>query len=1799
MTINKSHQAPTELPGYELQKTIYNGIRTLVYQGISKVEQKPVVIKVLKKEYPTFQEIVHFRNQYGIVKNLDVAGIVQPIALENHGNGLALIMEDDGSISLSEELKSREAQNLSLEEFFSIAIQLAEILEGLYRNRVIHKDIKPGNILINLQTKQIKLIDFSIASLLPKEQQEIHNPNILEGTLAYISPEQTGRMNRGIDYRSDFYSLGVTFYQLLAGKLPFESNDVMELVHCHLAKTALPFGSRKGKEEIPRILVDIVMKLMAKNAEKRYQSALGLKYDLEKCWQQWQENGKVEAFELGERDICDRFLIPEKLYGRETEVAQLLRAFERVSQGDGERGNSELFLVAGFSGIGKTAVVNEVHKPITQHHGYFIKGKFDQFNRNIPLSAFVQALRDLMGQLLSESEVQLAQWRSKILEAVGENGQVLIEVIPELELIINSQPSVAELSGIAAQNRFNLLFQKFIAVFTTAKHPLVIFLDDLQWADSASLKSIELLMEDKSHLLLLGAYRDNEVSPVHPLMLMVEELKKAQAEVNTITLNPLTFSDTNQLVADTLNCSTERSQPLTELIERKTKGNPFFTTQFLKVLHADRQIIFNGDLGYWECDLTQLNTLSLTDDVVELMAQQLQKLPRETQQVLKLAACIGNQFSLDTLAIVSERSEPKTAKLLWKALQEGLILPKSEVYKFYLSPDETDVGTNHIKNATYRFLHDRVQQAAYSLIPEDQKQLTHYKIGKLLLGNLSISEREEKIFDVVNQINIGKLLLPDARAKKQLAELNLRAGQKAKASTAYEAAKTYLQAGIDLLEEDAWTAAYSLMFDLHFDLAEAALLSGNFPLLEETVLILLKFANANLDRAKIYVLKVTQYSLQGQFAESIQAGLEGLQHLGITVDKNNLPQLAQEEFASVENSLEKRSIAALLDLPITKNLETHAALELLINIQPSAYIVSNFDLYSFVTFRAVHLSIEQGNTTESVKAYVSYGFLLGVMYSQYQRGMKFADLALQLSYKLNSRFQESRACFMLGSAIQVWAKPIQGAAEINYQGFLAGLESGEIVHAGYNLYANILNRLFEGANLADIAIDIEKYWLMGEKLKNNFLLSILAASRFFVNQLLQSPNEQEETRIIAQQEWVKNSEALQSHTALGTYYILQMHRACLIQDSQPDIHYVQEAGKFLGSCAGFTTAAGYYYYSSLILLSYYGNVPEEEHHDVLQQIETNQAQLKIWSESCPENFLHKYYLIEAQRSQIQGKFLEALELYDRAISGAKENGYIQEQALGNELAAKFYLNWGKEKIAAVYMQEAYYCYAHWGAKAKVEQLQKDYPQLLTPILQPRQEEQSQQMPETLTLVTTSPYSLASSQTSLSESLDLSTVLKASQSLSQEIHLDRLLCLIMEVIVTNAGANEGTLLWLKEDDLVIAAHYYQKDKQCKIPNAPLEQYSNLPLSIINTVKRSQQAIIVNQSQIETRWANDPYLRQHQPQSCLCMPVLQQGKLLALLYLENQLTPGVFSKSRLEMLTMLTSQAAISLENAQLYQTLEEKVKQRTRELEAAQKQIISQEKLASLGALTAGVAHELRNPLNFVNNYAEGSVELATELIEALETPDSLNQDDFDYLQEIATDLKDNAGAIQKHGQRAERIIYNMMQHSRRDDNSCQLTDINKLLDEARQLAYHSRRSRDNSFNVTFATQYDESVGELEVFSASLNRAFINLIDNACYAAWSQYLKQGEAFVPQLWITSQNLGEEIEIRIRDNGVGIPSEAKEKVFEPFFTTKPTGEGTGLGLSLTHEIIVGQHGGTLRVESKPGSFTEFILILPKKLD
>ena len=1513
LTQNSNPNTTIKIPDYQITETVYSGSRTIVYRAVRIDDQLPVVIKVMKRQYPTFSELVQFRNQYTIAKNLEILGIVKPYTLKPYQNGYALVMEDFGGISLQE---FTHRNPLQLEQFLLIANQLPHLLQQLHQQGVIHKDIKPANILIHPQTRQIKLIDFSIASLLPRETQEIQNPNVLEGTLAYISPEQTGRMNRGIDYRTDFYSLGVTFYELLTGQLPFPFKDPMELIHCHLAKT--PPLVNEINPQIPGVISKVINKLMAKNAENRYQSAWGLKHDLEKCLSQLQQTGKILDFEVGRRDVSDRFIIPDKLYGRETEIETLLQAFERVSQGA-----TEMMLVAGFSGIGKTAVVNEVHKPIVRQRGYFIKGKFDQFQRNIPFSAFVQAFRNLIEQLLTESDAKIQQWKSKILEAVGENGQVIIQVIPELENIIGRQPPAPELSGTAAQNRFNLLFQKFTQVFTSKEHPLVIFLDDLQWADLASLKLIQLLMAETKYLLLIGAYRDNEVNQAHPLILTLNEIAKTPATLATITLAPLSQTEINTLVADTLKCTEKLASPLAQLVFQKTQGNPFFATQFLKALHEDKLIQFDFKLGIWECDIAQIIQQAVTNDVVKFMALQLEKLPLTTQNILKLAACIGNQFNLKTLAMVSQKSEIETASDLWKALQEGLILPIGEVYKFYVGEETHAITPENQQTVTYKFLHDRVQQAAYSLIPDEQKQTTHYQIGKLLLQQISSQAREDRIFEIVNQLNYGTTLITQQTQRDELAQLNLIACRKARTATAYQAGREYASIGLSLLGKNAWHRQYDMTLEFHNAASELAALCGDFERMEKLVEKVIARTRTLLEKVNVYRILIVANVAQNQLTEAVAISQQFLQQLGVTFPESPTPEDVHQALTEILTLIGEQKIEDLIHLPIMTDGEKTAIVQIANSIIPAAYITGS-PLLPLLVALSVKLSILYGNTPASAFVYAWYSIITCNLLKDVNTGVKFGHLALQVTSKLDAKAVKPEVFSAIGLFILHHNSHLQKTLPLLLEGYTTALEVGSQDMAAYNAHNFCLNSFWCGQPLASLEQKTRTYCNELLQLKQ---LTIANWTRIYWQSILNLLGDAENPTILsgeALEEAEFLPQQIEARDLFGLYffYLYKLMLCYLFGEIESAQNHAIEVKRYLMASVGTVGEPAFYFYDSLTALAALSSPSEEE---VLKRVEQNQMQLQQhWANHAPMNHQHKVDLVAAEKCRVLGDKAKALELYEKAISGAKANEYIQEEALANELAAKFYLDWDKEKVATAYMQEAYYCYARWGAKAKTDELEKRYPQLLQPILQ--QQQVNFNPTETLVFPGTS-LSAQTSSNSISNILDFTSVLKAARAISSSLELDQLITSLTQIILTNSGAKKVVLILPQENTWKIQAISLLAQGEIKnvFPQELLENCQDIPLNIIHYVKNTQETIVINNCQTDNSSLIGKYMLKHQPQSVLCTPIINQGHLVGMIYLENQLTSAVFTSHRLLVLNFLCSQAAISLENAQLYNHLREREK----------------------------------------------------------------------------------------------------------------------------------------------------------------------------------------------------------------------------------------------------------------------------------
>ncbi len=1738
---NNKIEARGEFPGYRIAQHIYESTNTRVYRAVSEQGQKPVILKVLRPDYQHPVEFARYTQEYEILRGIDVPGVVKAYGLEPSRNTLLLVLEDFGGISLQQWLNEFRVgvAMYNFSQFYDVASKLVDAVDQIQNAGVIHKNINPANIVINSQTGELKLIDFGQATTLSREMPTLQSPQVLEGDLAYISPEQTGRMNRTVDYRADLYSLGVTLYEVLTGMRPFDSADPLELIHYHLAK--MPVSPSGINPAIPQIISSIILKLLSKAPEDRYQSASGLKYDLDTCWRQWQVSGQIAGFQLGSHDLPIRFLIAEKLYGREQEIAMMLSAFERVMDG-----HTEIMLITGSLGIGKTAIINEIHKSIVRQRGFFIKGKFEEFSPNIPYSAFVQAFRDLVIQMMSASEVECETWRDKILDALGQNGQVIVDVIPELQRVIGPQPPVPQLSGTAAQNRFNTLFQKFIACFATGEHPLVIFFDDLQWADTSSLNLIELLMGETpgGYLLLLGTYRDADLSDSHPLRSAIGNIRNSEVGFNTISLAPLKMWDINQMIANTLNCSPEIASPLTKLVYQRTKGNPLYSHQFLKALYADGLITFNTEKCYWQCDLTRVNMMSLTEDVVEFLAIQLQKLPQETQAVLKLAAFIGTTFDVETLASAYQQPLAVTAADLRMALQEGFVIPQNHIYHFFNEEGrQIPIGMGTIirsQRPNYRFVHDRLQQVAYSLVPEKDRASIHLQIGRFLQQNVSEQELDERLFEICGHLNAGWHLISDPLERVDLAALNLRAGRKAKTSVAYAVAENYLRTGEKLLPPDAWETCYELSLSLHSDLAELAYLSNDFEEVERCAGLVLDRAHPLLDRVKVYEILIQSSIASYQLKPALKLGLKVLGEFGIVFPENPGPEDLENMFREVNLELEGKSIADLESLPIMTDPESLAVMRILSSIGGTANF-SAPSLFPLLVGRQLILSIQHGNTPTSIYAYASYGTLLCGVLDDIERGYKFGQLALRLLQRFDANEVFTRNYFQYYGFIHHWKHPLSETLSPLLEAYHAGLETGDFEFACYSVSYHLMNSYYAGRNLDELASEITFCRAAidshHQESSYNYCGTLLQA----VLSLLDGPDQ---PGLIPDEPNDKNWEQdvqRQTRVYLETGEIPALHNlllqklilSYLFEDYTKASQYARQSEQYLDGVQGSMAVVLHYFYDSLVKLALVPDSPTDSQTVLLAQVAKNLDKLRRWAAKSPVNFRHKLELVEAERQRVIKKTLAAFEAYERAITFARENGFLQDEALALELTARFFLAWGKERIARLYLTEAKEAYQRWGARKKIAQLEQRYPNVL-----------GVSTPSHITKPVVDIFNRGVGAEPSVEvpNLDLATVIKASQAIAVEIELAPLLKRMLQIILENAGAQRGVLLLEENGDWMVKAEGTVDSNEVELlQGEKIRDSLKIPTSLIAYVVQSHQNMVLDDA-AAGQFSEDPYIRKNKVRSVLCLQLANRGKLNGILYLENNLIARAFTADRLELLNLLSAQMAISIDNAHLYGNLEAEVNKRTRQLEE-----INQE----LESFSYSVSHDLRAPLRSLQGFSQALLE---------DYGDQLNAEGRGFLQRI----------IEANVQ-MRLIIDSLLQLSRVTRQEMQLETID-LSEMARQIADRLHESQPERV-IDWVIMPGVSVrGD----SGLLWIVMENILGNAF-----KFTGKHERAKIEFGCLIQQ-GERV-YYVRDDGAGFDMAYVNKLFNPFerLHTHSEFEGTGIGLATVRRIIQ-RHGGRIWAES-----------------
>ncbi len=1487
------------IPGYTLTEKIHESHNVVVYSGFtdSDNQKKPYLFKILKKESLSPEDTAKVKLELDKIKNIKSDNIITVHDIIDTDEGIIVILEDFHGVPLK---VFKGKKPFDLKTSISIAVQIANALGDIHRYDIIHRDIRPHTIFIDRESDTARIGDFGVLSKITERNKSFYDKEVIEKKLPYISPEQTGRMNRTIDYRTDFYSLGITLYEMLTNRLPFQSDDPMELIHSHIAK--MPVNPSEINIGVPLVISDIVMKLLSKNAEERYQSGYGLKTDLMECLEQLEKTGKIETFKLRQRDISDRFQIPQKLYGREKEIQALMTAFDRVSAG-----RTEIMLVSGHPGIGKTALVHEIHKPIVRQKGYFIMGKYDKLRREVPYSALIQAFKGLIRQILTESEERIQRWRDEIQKAVGPSGQIITDVILEVETIIGKQPSVPLLGPTESQNRFNRVFQKFVSVFIKMEHPLVIFLDDLQWVDLASLNLIKILVTDHQmkYLFIIGAYRNNEVTRSHPFILAVDDLKKADVIINSIELPPLQENHINQLIADALNCTLEKAGPLAKLIYLKTEGNPFFVNQFLKALYRENMLVFDLTVGwYWNTE--KIKQLGVTENVVVLMVRRINMLPSKTQEVLKLASCFGNRFELETMSLLYGKPIIDTYIDLDEAIKGGFVL---------------------LSDGKYRFLHDRIHEAVYSLISDKDKEHLHHKIGKSELKRIKGEELHEKIFYIADQLNFGRGLITDLSEREEIARLNLMAGRKAKSSAAYASAVQYFSTGAEFLSENSWQSQYDLTYQFHMERAECEYLSGNFDNAEKILTVVHDNAHTVEEKAQVFNLKTVMYRHLDRMADAANAGLEGLRLLGVHIPENPGKAKVSIEFMKAFLLLRGRKPKDLLELTETTEQKWRLAMNLLTNTGTAVYFLYNQNLFALVCLRGFCLTLQHGLTDISPFMVFAFGIALADTLGAYKTGYDFGKLAIALNERMPNAQIRCKVYSLFGFFISHWREPYKKGVDIVKTAFNYDIEAGDYTYAGYSAGTLFLYLLVQGRNIDEHLAETKTYLDFFVRVGEQFSIDV----QMLQCQFLYNLKGMTKDRLSLGDNTFDENRALKSYiernngNLLFQYYFFKGVLYFLHDEFAEAGRFFKQGQQYSQAVALLPVVSEHNFYYSLAVAAVYPASKASDRRQSYRQLRKNQKRMKKWVDNCPENFLHKYLLIEAEIARISGKNQEAMELYDRAIASAGENKYLQSEAIANELASKFYITKGNKSIAMTYMTKARSCYNRWGATAIVKLLDEKYPQLLGNI------------PEE-SIAPTEERKL-STATSLSSALDLATILKSSQAISEEISLNKLLDKLMRIVIENAGAQRGFLILEKDARLFIEAEgSIDKDEVTILLSVPVESSNDLSPGIIQYVKRVREDVVLNDAANEGLFTSDSYVVKNKPKSILCSPIIRQNKLIGILYLENNLITNAFTPERLEILNILSSQAAISLENAMLYDELELRVHERTAELIKANEQL---------------------------------------------------------------------------------------------------------------------------------------------------------------------------------------------------------------------------------------------------------------------
>ncbi len=1816
LTDQAMHHAPIQLPGYTAVERLYTGARSTVYRARAGGDGRRVILKLAHAGPGALDEsFARLRHEMAILTSIPSDRVVRALDVVRIGDDAALVLDDFGGESLD---RYQARARFSLADTLGLAISVAAALRDVHAAGIIHRDVTPSNIVYNAALGQARLIDFDIATAWRTERHGFVAPSALEGTLRYMAPEQTGRMNRIIDSRSDLYAFGVTLFELLTGRLPFLDSDILSIVHAHLA--VRPPSPDAIDPAIPRPVAAIVTKLLAKAPEDRYQTAAGLLADLRICVEQFAQAGAIREFALGGDDVATRFELPTGLYGRRAELEVLAGAFDRVAAGA-----VEAVLISGPSGVGKTSVVRELFPLITRERGYYLSGKFDQLGGDAPYPALVAAFDGLIHQLLTESEDALAGWCERITAAIAPNGRIVVDALPALERIIGPQPPVVALDAAATQSRFQLTLQKFIQVFTRPAHPLVVFLDDMQWADPESIQLLKqvALSEGTGSLLLLEAFRDNELPDGHALRAAAHELGRHR-RVTRLAIAPLPLAEVAALIADALHRDPADALPLARLVCRKTDGNPFFVRQLLLALREAGHIAYDPAHGRFAFNAAAIERAPISENVADLLADSLRKLPSSTRRVLAIAAAIGNRFELDMLALAADASPAALHVELAAALGEELVVPLSEL-EYVASPRGAGLAFPRL-----RFQHDRVQRAAYGLLSPDEQQRMHLRVGELLLA-ASPGELGDRLFDVVSHLNRAVALIDARDRRAALGRLDVAAARKARSSAAYIAAIEFLRVAVACFD---WDTEYREQFEAHTMLAECCYLSGD----ARRAAAVLDDAEARAadhrDRSALEALRATLCIHGNDMRAALRATRRATALLGhpIPDDPAALGAGIQAAIGEIVQRIGARPIEDLIELPAMTDLDALALIKVLQSSIPAAFQLEP-PLGAVMTARMVLLSLDHGNCPASASAYATFaGVLLET--PLHDLAYRFGKLGVELNRRLDDRASRPAVEFLFGLFSAPWHSPISEAIEYLRDAARCGHDNADHIHGGNAGALEISHRMFHGAEpLAEICRDARIYRQrcreVDDAVTSRLLTWQIDRMRVLMGELdgLSSDGADSQLTLRAIRDEANVAQQFNFlHMLVDTAYATGDEAAALDAASA--------ARELEAVVPRMLIVVDHRFWHSLAAIAVCRRDPARR-PELAPVIDANQRELARWAAACPANFEAMYLLVEAERSALADDLAATLALHARATASAARHGRRRLEALASELHGQLWLGRDRPEIAQLYLARARSLYAGLGMQSKVGLLDRKLPGLVR---------------------TAQPWLTGTATSSTAaEVLDVTAIAKATRAISGELELDRLLARMLEIILEHAGANGGALVLDDARGLTVAASRAADGPGISTAGVPLAGAA-LPRSILHYVQRTRSVVVLDDAAADPRFANDDYLRTCAPRSVLCMPVVHQDRAVGMLYLENTLVTGAFTQARLDALTILASQLAVSLENAALFAAqrvhaeaisrandelrgeiairqqaeaelaryrdhLEELIAERTRELTCANQKLRDAaaeherieaelrlaQKLESVGRLAAGIAHEINTPVQFVSDNVTFVRDALPSLVEAVTRYRELaaaiaGHGDVAAAAAAATDadadgdvdvdyaLAHTAEALDAalHGLgRVAAIVRSMKEFAHPDRDEKTLVDLNRAIESTLMMAAHECK-----YVAEVATELADLPPVL-CNAGEINQAVLNLVINAAHAIRDVVGQTGSR--GQITVRTRCDGDEVEIAIRDTGTGIPPGIRDKIYDPFFTTKEVGRGTGQGLAIVRSVVVDKHGGSLRFETEPGVGTAFFVRLP----